>query len=161
MTHPAQTLFGPSASMLQACLRNLQQDFPRETNIPQGHCRIHAAGILEIIPSQPKAPALVLSSGIHGNETAPIELLDHLISDILHHQLQPQRPLLLIMGHPQAMRENSRFVLFNMNRLFMGTHQQAPYAGSVDAQRAAVLEAALADFHSRFPIAEHYDLHTA
>lgn len=55
---------------------------PSDGRIHGGHYRIEAPGVLRLTPDHvsPHARACVLSAGIHGNETAPIELL----GDCLH-----------------------------------------------------------------------------
>ena len=75
------------------------------------HFRWHwiDCGILQLIPHEPCDRSLVLSSGLHGNETAPIELLDRLLQAIASGQLQPRTRLLLLLGNPQAMRRGERF----------------------------------------------------
>lgn len=47
---------------------------------------------------------LLLSAGIHGNETAPIELLDRLLHDIARGDLKPRARILFLFGNPEAMR---------------------------------------------------------
>lgn len=60
----------------------------------------------------------ILSAGIHGNETAPVELLDAIVDDIIDGQLTPIVRLLVILGNPAALAQQSRFVETNLNRLF-------------------------------------------
>lgn len=133
-----------------------------ELLLPIGRLIRLDTGILQFEPDQPNdgRPGLILSAGIHGNETAPIELLDRLVSRILSGELQPRIPLLLILGSPPAMMVGQRFIEYNLNRLFRGAWQD--YPDSYERQRAAQLEAACQAFGNRFPgPLRHYDLHTA
>jgi len=74
--------------------------------------RLHwlAEGALEVTPAPgtDNGRDLLLSAAIHGNETAPIELLDRLLQAIASGQLQPRARLLLLLGNPQAMRRGER-----------------------------------------------------
>lgn len=119
-------------------------------------------GIVEWQPDTPAgdAPALVLSAGVHGNETAPIELVDQLISELVEGMFAWRVPVLVILGNPEAMRRGTRFVDFNLNRLFMGTWKQRPEP-EYETGRARELEQILDDFLQRHPNSVHYDLHTA
>ena len=125
--------------------------------------RLHWLGLgaLEVTP-----PAgvdcgldLLLSAGIHGNETAPIELLDELLQRIASGALQPRARLLFMFGNPQAMRTGARYIEQDMNRLFSGRHEET---SGYEALRANELENLAATFFSK-PNRErlHYDLHTA
>ncbi|WP_417760587.1 succinylglutamate desuccinylase [Shewanella sp.] len=119
-----------------------------------------AEGILLIEPHQAGEQDIVLSCGIHGNETAPIELCNQLLQQIFAGTLVPKQRLLFIFGNPPAMRQATRFVDENLNRLFCGSHQQAE--ANLERSRAAELEQALVSFfrdatRSRL----HWDLHTA
>ncbi|MFM2476989.1 succinylglutamate desuccinylase [Celerinatantimonas sp. MCCC 1A17872] len=103
--------------------------------------------------------AIVLSAGIHGNETAPIEWLNQLLDDLLKGTQSTRHPLLLLFGHPNAMIAAKRELEFNLNRLFCGAWQQG---NSQEHQRAAQLASWMADFYQRFDGERlHYDLHTA
>lgn len=118
-------------------------------------------GALEVRPPQggDNGLDLLLSAGIHGNETAPIELLDELIRGIARGELKPRARILFLFGNPEAMRRGVRYVEQDVNRLFNGLHEQS---GGVEALRACELERLAASF---FSLAEryrlHYDLHTA
>lgn len=125
--------------------------------------RLHWLGLgaLEVTP-----PAgvdcgldLLLSAGIHGNETAPIELLDRLLQRIASGQLIPQARILFLFGNPEAMRRGERYIEQDINRLFSGRHEQS---SGPEALRANELEHLAAAFFSKAGRARlHYDLHTA
>ncbi|NVL46671.1 succinylglutamate desuccinylase, partial [Pseudomonas syringae pv. actinidiae] len=118
-------------------------------------------GALEVRPPQARdnGTDLLLSAGIHGNETAPIELLDELIRSIARGDLKPRARILFLFGNPAAMRLGARYVEQDVNRLFNGRHEQS---GGAEALRACELERLAASFFSlpnRYRL--HYDLHTA
>ncbi|WP_024657091.1 succinylglutamate desuccinylase [Pseudomonas syringae USA007] len=120
-----------------------------------------AEGALEVRPPQARdnGTDLLLSAGIHGNETAPIELLDELIRSIARGDLKPRARILFLFGNPAAMRLGARYVEQDVNRLFNGRHEQR---GGAEALRACELERLAASFFSlpdRYRL--HYDLHTA
>ncbi|VTR28618.1 Succinylglutamate desuccinylase [Serratia fonticola] len=117
-------------------------------------------GVLELSPLQGYLQAVVLSAGIHGNETAPIELLDRLVNEIFAGVRPLAVRLLVVLGNPPAMRTNQRYLASDMNRMFGGRYQQFEPSG--ETARAQQLEQAVSSFFAgeqatRF----HYDLHTA
>jgi succinylglutamate desuccinylase len=129
-------------------------------------------GLLEFTPARPldvnaanaAAPqALLISAGVHGDETAPIELLSAIVRDLARGALPLACRLLIVFGHPAAMRAGTRYLDDDLNRLFNGRH--ATLAGSRDAPRAARLEAAAVEFFAAAPARRaarwHLDLHTA
>lgn len=121
-----------------------------------------ADGVVSLTPSQPYDKAIVISAGIHGNETAPIEILEQIYQDILASRLPLTVRLLLILGNPEAMRCGGRFVDYDINRLFCGGHRQI--APNQETARAEQLEQLTSDFFAQsLPTAKryHYDLHTA
>ncbi|GAB4528215.1 MAG: succinylglutamate desuccinylase [Parvularculaceae bacterium] len=117
-------------------------------------------GVLKIEPSVPGDTDLVISSGVHGNETAPIEIVEGLASELLRGELVPRNRTLLIIGNPIAMIKGRRFDIENLNRLFNGKHAGLDHH---EARRAARLEAAVREFYEagRGETRRHYDLHTA
>ncbi|MCH2157493.1 MAG: succinylglutamate desuccinylase [Oleiphilaceae bacterium] len=162
------SLFSPANSFLS---HTLSQD-PGKTNSAtyETSCftaQLLAEGMLRLIPKQNKTQTaaqhqgLLLSAGIHGNETAPIELIDQLVTELLSKDISIARPTLLILGHPKAMRKASRFIEFNMNRLFMGVHNEDNFCGSIDARRAKLLERYVSEFAEDYGLSQHLDLHTA
>ena len=125
--------------------------------------RLHwlAEGALEITPStlRDQGRDLLLSAGIHGNETAPIELLDRLVQRIARGELKPAARILILLGNPEAMRRGERYLEQDINRLFCGRHEEG--SGN-EALRASELERLAAAFFAREGRTRlHYDLHTA
>jgi succinylglutamate desuccinylase len=120
-----------------------------------------AEGALEVTPPQARdnGTDLLFSAGIHGNETAPIELLDELIQRIASGEIKARARILFLFGNPEAMRRGERYIEQDVNRLFSGRHEQSSGA---EALRACELERLAANFFSapdRYRL--HYDLHTA
>ncbi|CAO96901.1 succinylglutamate desuccinylase [Erwinia tasmaniensis] len=119
-------------------------------------------GILELTPLHSVPRALVVSSGIHGNETAPVEIVEQLVNALLRGELALQARLLVIYGNPAALRLNRRYVHGDMNRMFGGRWQQ--YEDCPEARRAWILEQAMDNFWQAGDYEEvrwHLDLHTA
>ncbi|WP_164880807.1 succinylglutamate desuccinylase [Aestuariirhabdus litorea] len=115
-------------------------------------------GVLLVEPPA-ATTSLVLSAGIHGNETAPIELLDRLVDRLLKGQLVPKARLLLILGNPPAMRRAERYVDTNLNRLFK---TEGVEGSGYEPQRAQRLMNQVDRFFSQASgLRLHYDLHTA
>jgi len=119
-----------------------------------------AEGVLHLTPPEPQR-ALVLSAGIHGNETAPIELLLGLLADLAAGRLASRTALLLVFGNLPAMRANRRYLHHDMNRLFGGRHRQSP--PSDEAARAAEIECTTEAFFATTGDLPrwHLDMHTA
>ncbi|CAM4068203.1 succinylglutamate desuccinylase [Vreelandella rituensis] len=130
-------------------------------NLPFGRYCSPAPGILELIPIQPRpdAHACVISAAIHGNETAPVELVGELLAGIEAGTLYLGAPVLIILGNLEALANNERFITTNLNRLFKRGLEEA----GGEPTRARELMAAVDRFyqsHADFS-ALHYDLHTA
>ena len=101
---------------------------------------------------------IILSAGIHGNETAPIELLNILLNEILMEKIIPQCKLLIIFGNPKAMRQQVRETAFNLNRLFLN----GPKGNTYEHHRAKKLEHIIQKFFvSSSCTRYHYDFHTS
>lgn len=118
-------------------------------------------GALEVKPpeEQDNGLDLLLSAGIHGNETAPIELLDTLIKGIARGEIKPRARVLFLFGNPAAIRKGERYIEHDVNRLFNGRHEQSSGA---EALRAQQLEQLARTFFSKPERSRlHYDLHTA
>lgn len=110
---------------------------------------------------------IVLSCAIHGNETAPIEICQQLISDIILGQLELNQRVLFLIGNPPAINIGERFVEENLNRLFSGAHSDGEGLCNAERHRAKALEDFIRDFFDQGGCIAgdrtryHYDLHTA
>lgn len=109
---------------------------------------------------------IVLSSAVHGNETAPIEICNELIKQLILGELHLAHRTLFLFGNPPSINISKRFVEENLNRLFSGGHSQDQGQGegliNKERHRALLLENTVTNFFNqgqgeRF----HYDLHTA
>lgn len=120
-----------------------------------------AQGVLQLEPLHGYRKNVVLSAGIHGNETAPIELLAALVSDLLHGKRCLKVRLLVILGNPTAMVSGERYQQIDLNRLFSGRYDQFP--ACAETARAELLEQLVRDFYDQSNEGErlHFDLHTA
>ncbi|WP_429574608.1 succinylglutamate desuccinylase [Paraburkholderia sp. UCT70] len=122
-------------------------------------------GVLVIEPAEQHADirSVLVSAGVHGDETAPIELLSRIVADIAQGRAVLACRLLVILGNIEAMRDGGRYRDDDLNRLFSGRHLQLPH--SHEAPRAAALEQAATRFFadaSATPGARwHIDMHTA
>ncbi len=134
-------------------------------------------GIIVFEPLSPKVTSvkatshtankdIVLSSAVHGNETAPIEICSELIRQLILGELHLEHRVLFLFGNPASINTGKRFVEENLNRLFSGGHSQDQGQGAglinKERHRALLLENTVRDFFNqgsgtRF----HYDLHTA
>ncbi|CAH2797331.1 MAG: Succinylglutamate desuccinylase (EC [uncultured Paraburkholderia sp.] len=107
--------------------------------------------------------SILVSAGVHGDETAPIELLSYFVRDLASGKAALACRLLVILGNVDAMRNAHRYRDDDLNRLFSGRHRQVP--DSHEAPRAAALEEAAQRFFagaSSEPGARwHIDMHTA
>ena len=63
--------------------------------------------------------SVVASAGIHGDETAPIEILSMLVADIASGKAALKSRLLIIFGNIDAMRASCRYRDDDLNRLLM------------------------------------------
>lgn len=132
----------------------------REGRLPGGRYRVLGAGILELIPDTPApgARSVVISAGIHGNETAPIELLGELLAALEAGRLPIKAPMLVILGNLPAIRAQTRFISTNLNRLFRRDLAQS----GDEPERARELMRAVDGFFARHPERRlHLDMHTA
>jgi succinylglutamate desuccinylase len=122
-------------------------------------------GVLRLEPTEVggATTSVLLSAGIHGDETAPIEMLSRFVADLAAGRAALACRLLVVLGNVAAMRAAERYLDDDLNRLFGGRHERVP--ASREAPRAAALEhAARAFFADATDVPRsrwHWDLHTA
>jgi succinylglutamate desuccinylase len=110
---------------------------------------------------------IIISSGIHGDETAPIEICNEFIRQLLVNEIVVAERVLFIFGNPEAINNGERFIEENLNRLFSGAHSLDGGLCSQERKRALLLENTVAKFFESSHNIEqprvrlHYDLHTA
>ncbi len=119
-------------------------------------------GVMELSPSGRAQAAVVLSAGVHGNETAPVELLADLLDELLSGRRRLAVRLLVVLGNPAALRAGRRYLVNDMNRMF-GQKGIADFTPSGETARSLVLSQHLLGF---FAVDDglprwHLDLHTA
>lgn len=128
------------------------------------HVEISSPGIISFTPCKTHGRDLLFSCGVHGNETAPIEICDELVRALLTEKIESCQRVLFLFANLPAMDIAERFVEENMNRLFSGAHSQGEGLCNAERVRAKELEDAVGAFFSASDDnAEkiHYDLHTA
>ncbi|MFR9719219.1 succinylglutamate desuccinylase [Aeromonas diversa] len=153
----------PDHDFLALSRANEWQLEPFSFSLPNGdRAEVWDTGILCLEPANPGAKALVLSSGIHGNETAPIEICNDLLRRLLSGELQARHRTLFIFGNLAAMNLGVREIEENMNRLFSGAHSRGAGLCNRERMRAKRLEQYVARFFAGSGDDRcHYDLHTA
>jgi succinylglutamate desuccinylase len=123
-------------------------------------------GIVRFVPRSAVLRSVVASAGIHGDETAPIEILSMLVADIASGKAALNSRVLVIFGNIDAMRASCRYRDDDLNRLFNGRYLEL--AASHESPRAAQLENVTREFfagadadgdarHAKW----HIDMHTA
>lgn len=139
----------------------------RDFKLPNGlTATLLDSGILQIESSQQSQTSLLISTGIHGNETAPMEIIEQIINDIWNNRLQVNVRLMLIIGNPPAVNIGKRFLSQNLNRLFSKKHSENK-TDDYETKRAKVIEESVSQFYANNgtsdvkPIRYHFDLHTA
>lgn len=120
-----------------------------------------ARGILTVKGVQP-APraAVLLSVGVHGDETGPIEMVAHVIETLSRAPAALAVDLMLCVGNIDAIAAGKRFIDADLNRMFKP--DRGALAGTAESARAdAMIAATDAFFEGAGPVRWHLDLHTA
>ena len=156
--------------------------FEIEHKISSSKCKatVLDTGIIVFEPlTHASTKDIVLSSAVHGNETAPIEICADLIQQLVLGELHLEERVLFLFGNPASINIGKRFVEENLNRLFSGGHSvdqgQGPGLINKERHRALLLENVIRDFFEQGSVISHatpsetgeprqrfhYDLHTA
>lgn len=117
-------------------------------------------GVLQICaPGTTARKRLLISVGVHGDETAPIEIMAQLMHELGNHPLELAVDLMLVIGNIDAIAQAKRFIDIDLNRLF--TRGRTQFNQTREAQRADRLMAVTDDFFAGHADKWHLDLHTA
>ncbi|AIW13933.1 succinylglutamate desuccinylase [Vibrio tubiashii] len=142
---------------------DLEQEMPaNEMTVAGGVVfKLHQRGVLEVIPANlsEESKHIIISCGIHGDETAPMEIVDKIITDIQTGFQPVTERLLFINAHPEATNAHTRFIEMNLNRLF----DDKEYEPSKELEIAKELKRVVTEFYQDTPQDKrwHLDLHCA
>ncbi|RDX35599.1 succinylglutamate desuccinylase [Kangiella sp. HD9-110m-PIT-SAG07] len=158
--------FCKTFNLLDFVREHLEGHQPFSISLEDFVVTFHDVGIIEFKPKHESQQYLALSAGVHGNETAPMEIVSDMVHDLLNSKLQLRCHLLVMIGHPQAMLKENRFIDFNLNRMFNGEWKKYWERRDeiCEVERAKRLEQAINDFFAQSCANDtrtHYDLHTA
>jgi succinylglutamate desuccinylase len=105
-------------------------------------------------------PSVLISVGVHGDETGPIEVVAYLLDALSHQASALAVNLMLCVGNIGAIRAGKRFIDADLNRMFR--LERGTLAGTAEAARAdEMIAATSAFFADAGPVRWHLDLHTA
>lgn len=121
-----------------------------------------ASGVLTVkaVTPDPARASVLVSVGVHGDETGPIEMVAYLVEALSRTPEALAADLMLCVGNIDAIRLGKRFVDADLNRMFR--LERGSLAGTFEAGRADVLiDVTRAFFEGSGPERWHFDLHTA
>jgi len=133
--------------------------------LPNGlSVKLFDTGILQVEPKRTSSVSLLISSGVHGNETAPMEIMQQILDKIWSGEIDVKVRLLLIIGNPPAVNIGERFVDQNLNRLFCKKYLESS-SQDYETKRAEKIEGVVEQFFTKSDSLNyknyHFDLHTA
>ncbi|HEX8477322.1 MAG TPA: succinylglutamate desuccinylase/aspartoacylase family protein, partial [Telluria sp.] len=99
-------------------------------------------GMLSVKSATPGRASVIVSVGVHGDETGPIEMLDHVLDALPAEALAVD--LMLCVGNIDAILAGKRFLDADLNRMFRPV--RGALAGTAEASRADDMMAATAAF---------------
>jgi succinylglutamate desuccinylase len=104
--------------------------------------------------------SVLLSVGVHGDETGPIEMVAHAIEALSRSPRELAVDLMLCVGNIDAIAAGKRFIDADLNRMFRA--QRGDLAATFEAGRADAIVKATRDFFEGSGSERwHLDLHTA
>jgi succinylglutamate desuccinylase len=120
-----------------------------------------ARGILTVkAASGPARASVLVSVGVHGDETGPIEMVAHVVEALSRAPQALAVDLMLCVGNIDAIGAGKRFIDADLNRMFRA--ERGALAAAAEAARADTMIAATAGFFDGAgPQRWHLDLHTA
>jgi succinylglutamate desuccinylase len=133
--------------------------------------RFRAAGFVVGLPAKgvltvtaavrpPGRASVLLSVGVHGDETGPIEMVAHAIEALSREPAALAVDLMLCVGNIDAIAAGKRFIDADLNRMFRA--ERGDLAGTFEAGRAdTLIDATAAFFDGGGEQRWHLDLHTA
>jgi succinylglutamate desuccinylase len=118
-----------------------------------------APGIITLAASDLAVrPAVLVSVGVHGDETGPIEMLAQVLDRLAPSSLAVD--LMVCVGNIDAIAQGKRFIDADLNRMFRA--ERGALASMAEAARADAMIAATGAFFAGAKGARwHLDLHTA
>jgi succinylglutamate desuccinylase len=156
-TQPGNALPEAVRALAEGDFGALAQRF-REAGFAVG---LPAKGILTVKAAPAPARASVLVSvGVHGDETGPIEMVAHALEALARTPHALAVDLMLCVGNIDAIGAGKRFIDADLNRMFRA--ERGALATTAEAARAdAMIAATAAFFDGAGPQRWHLDLHTA
>ena len=120
-----------------------------------------ATGIMTIRSgAAPACASVLVSVGVHGDETGPIEVLAHVLDALSREPRALVVDLMVCVGNVAAIAAGKRFIDADLNRMFRPA--RGSLAGTAEAARAdELIDATGAFFDGAGPDRWHLDLHTA
>lgn len=158
MGEPVQGALSPS---LQAVVAGDLGGFADSFANAGFRVRLPARGVLQIAGAAPAGRArLLLSVGVHGDETAPIEMLTGLLVELSSAPRRLALDLMVVVANPAAIAAGKRFIDADLNRMFRS--DRGELGAAAEAARAdAIMRAAAGFFAPADAPKWHLDLHTA
>jgi succinylglutamate desuccinylase len=123
---------------------------------------VPAKGVLTVKAATRDAAraSVLLSVGVHGDETGPIEMVAHAVEALSRTPRMLAVDLMLCVGSVDAIAIGKRFIDADLNRMFR--LDRGDLAGTFEAARAdCLITATRAFFDGAGPQRWHLDLHTA
>lgn len=117
-------------------------------------------GVLQVmLNGDAERPRILLSAGVHGDETGPIEMLARMLAGLADEPNRLNVHLLVVIGNPDAIACRKRYLDSDLNRFF---RDESVHGTAREGQRAQSLMRVAAGFLSAPASSRiHLDLHAA